>query len=522
VACEVVKKESDVRPFVNSPRPFVDESLNGFLGRSAKHYAMHSVSHLLEGCGAKFSNLSELHRSGHGLEAVALMFGLDSSELNVRRYRPAARSISSIVFGRNEVKRTFLSVRVPRIAPLTFKRIGYYRMCWDLDFVVADPDTGERLISRCSTCHASLHWNRPEFLFCFDCNTPFAQTSPSIVSSDVRLATAFFSGLLSFEKVVANDARSNFSPELRRVPPTLLLQALFELASRPISERKGRGGVPAELDWEKGLVRMLQISIGWPYAVLGLINEITSGGRRREDKSASGFQFGQMRKVLPAWGPIPDIQGVLIPIARALESGKTEAFHPHPRFVARDGILPTLVRPDEVVPPYDWFQNRAADLSVVTATSNYNDFVEELKELASPEMIKIRWGLDSDLVSELTSAGYLRRVDEEYRSIFGSEGPLYRISEITNFFTSLRDRYEAAPRNTRRVGFTAIASRIKYKVNAPHARLIGAVLDGSFRPIRLKDKARTGLECLQFGYERANTWIDEQIRLAPVKLTGSQ
>ncbi len=451
-----------------------------------------------------------MHKDPDLTALLAKRFGIPADELNKRRYAAPRRSLSSIQFAGQEIRETVFAGREPRIAPHTIWKIGYHRMCWDLEFVIADPETGERLISECPSCKSALRWSRPEFLNCHNCDQSFTKAPPSYVSNDVRLAAAIFSGLLSFDRDVIKDARSCFSPVLRRVPSGKLLQALYELSSRPISERKGRGAVPVELDWERGLVRMLQIAIGWPDAVLGLLNELTVGGRKRQDKSAAGFTYGRMRKVLPAWGPIPEIHGVALPVARAIASGRTEPYHPHQRFAGRHSIQSDPAHPGAAVAPYDWFQQKVDDLSV-SPSSKRGNLAEDLADLASPEMIKIRWGLDKEVVSELTSAGYLCLVDDNYRNITGSVGPLYRISDIEKFFASLRDRQEAAPRNTRRVGFTMITLKLGSKLDAPHAYLVRAIYDGSFRPIFIKEKARTGLECFQFSSDRAGDWISEQL-----------
>jgi hypothetical protein len=500
-----------VRP-VGVPSLYPDESLNGFLVRLTKNYVFELPQHLLSAMEVDASTIAELHREKDLLISVADRFGLRPEDLTRRRYPLWKRTLSQIQFAGQPIRKSVFSGRSLRLAPHTFRRIGHHRMCWDLAFVIADPDTGERLISACPHCERRFRWIRPDFEYCPDCAEPLAKGGLSRVPEDVRLAISVFSGLLSFDQNIRTAARASLASELRQIPPGHLLQSLYEISNRPISQRKGRGAVPAALDWETGLVRMLQISIGWPEAVLGLIDELTAGGRRKQDKGSAAFKYGRLRKALPAWEAIPQLRGVAIPVARALESSDITLYRPHPRFSCTgDPPAHQPIEPRCLVTPYEWFRMNAEMLSKPMATLAGRTVSDDLADLASLEMIKIRWGLVKATVSELTVAGYLRRADSDFRHLTGSDEPLYRLSEIENFFSVLRDRYEAAPRSTRVIGFTSVLSRIHSKLDRPYVRIIQAVLDGSFRPIRIKEKARTGLESLQFGVERADKWVGEQL-----------
>lgn len=500
-----------------------DESLNGYIARLARNYVFDAPQHLLSSLEIDAIGLSKLHASPLIIRQLADRLSIASDELDKRRYS-ATRRPSNIRFAGHEIRGVVFAGYTPRIPPHTFRRLGYHRICWDLGFVDADPNSGERLISGCPECKAPFRWDQPNFLNCRSCGESLTKAPASYVDADHRAAIAIFSGLLSLDSVTVRAMRATLAPEVRRVSPLLLLGVLYELSRRPLSERKGRGKIPVRIDWARGLLHTLQILTGWPAAALSLIDELTAGGRKRQDKAGLGYSFGALRRILPDWGPIPELHSVALPVLRAMGSGDFSPFQP-PKF----GTVEALIQASETsLPPqalYGWCSRKIEALRPFLHTHSILKFgsrfdydsgaieraVAQIADLASIEMIKAKYGLEANVTSELHRAGYFIPADADFSDIADSNLPLYSTRQIESFFAGLIDRYEAAPRGTRRIGFTMIVSRIGELPGSAHERLIRAIFDGSLRPIHIKKKARCVFERLQFNFDKASAWVSKQL-----------
>jgi hypothetical protein len=529
---------NDRSPFTNTFPPATDESLHGYLKRLAERFLVASPLQVLYACGAPVRSFSEFNLLAEGIDLVALKLGTSVAELDIRRYEVSSGMTNQVRFAGHWVDRTVFTSGFPRIAPHTFRATGQHRMCWDLNFVVADPDTGERLIGACRHCQAKLSWVRSDFLHCHACGAPLASDAQDMAGEEVRQAVRGFTGLVSLDPEQVREAETALSPEIRDLGPGKLFKFVFSLAAGidqeealrraktelgRLKETKKPGRRTAHLDWKKAVVRAYQVATGWPKALLGYLEEERMISEERAGDYGTKKAFGHFQILLREWSAEAEIWAVVVPAVRTfLEAHPEMSLKAGTPLAEAVGDVSDGIMLRDVKAKYGWSHRRITELlkfpgvllsegqgsgtPLRISRKKVDEVMLSLQGMISARTLRGEWRLRHDVVADLCDSGLLKPVEPEYLRLVGMAKALYRRVEIdaiaTAFEASVRPMLTSGTQVTTKVVVEMLGKHFKY----PWSIVVNAVLSEKLIPIKFDPDEHNLLERMIFDRDSAHKW----------------
>jgi hypothetical protein len=518
--------------------PIPGESLNGYIMRVADRYLIGTVTELLAACGTRPSTIRHLHADDGAIENVALRLGVSVSELQKRRYQAQAGLQNTMWFGPHRIDREVYVGQSPRIAPHTFRSAGHHKMVWDLQFVVADLDTCERLIDACPHCGQGFRWANSNFLNCHKCGEDLAQGAPDMVDLDTRTAIRGLSGLVSLDPEVVHLAEADLAPEIRALGPEKLFQFVFSMAAGidqeealrraktelgRLKETKKPGRRTAHLDWEKAVVRAYQVATGWPNALLGYLEEERMISEERAGDYGTKKAFGHFQILLREWSAEAEIWAVVVPAIRTfLEAHPEMSLKAGTPLAEAVGDVSDGIMLRDVKAKYGWSHRRITQLlkfpgvllsegqgsgtPLRISRKKVEEVMLALQDIISPRGIRAEWRVRHDVVADICDGGLLKQVEPEYLPLVGIAKALYRRADVTAIAQAL----EASVRSTR-VSGTQVTTRVVVEMltkntKNPWSVVVSAVLKGELIPVAFNSDEKNILERMIFDRDVAHKW----------------
>lgn len=210
------------------PRPYSDESLPSYVKRVEEaNFIPHNS--IVRDTGLHERALASLPFLRDSVDILAQVLDTDQEIVAERLY--ISGSLRYAALGAIGVDRTDIVMLYRRFSPTALKRSPYHRMIWDLRYCVADPETGELLLERCSDCEARVRWDATSWHKCEVCNLPLVNctplTAPSAEVEFSRLIAALLTGKqTSLHLMLQKRLRSLALPDLIQLMRHLGLLAL--------------------------------------------------------------------------------------------------------------------------------------------------------------------------------------------------------------------------------------------------------------------------------------------------------
>jgi hypothetical protein len=520
-----------------------DESLNGYFLRVAKDLVLPGPSSILPATGAEARNLSEFHRTGAGLEAVAARLGVSKAELDRRRYEAVPEFVSLVSFAGNWIERAVFSGGSPRIAPHAFRASGIHRMSWDLIFVIADPATGECLIGACPHCSTDFSWGKSDFLACHACGESIAVGAPDLVDEDTRVAIAGLADLVSLDPERAKTAGEALAPEIRDLGTGRLFKFVFSLAAGMDEEKAARrpknavdrlieprkpGHRTTHLDWSQAVLRAYQIATGWPDALLGYLEEEKMISEERAGAYGTKKAFGYFQILLREWSAEAEIWAVVVPAVRTfLEAHPEMSLKAGTPLAEAVGDVSDGIMLRDVKAKYGWSHRRITELlkfpgvllsegqgsgtPLRISRKKVDEVMLALQGMISARTLRGEWRLRHDVVADLCDSGLLKQVEPEYLRLVGMAKALYRRVEIDAIATALEASVHPMLTSGTQVTTKVVVEMLKEHAKYPWSFVVSAVLNGNLVPIRFDSCEHNLLERMIFDRDSAHKWAYGQM-----------
>lgn len=518
--------------------PIPGESLNGYMMRVADRYLIGTVTELLAACGNRPPTLQHLHVDDGAIENVALRLGVSISELQKRRYQAQVGLQNTIWFGPHRIDREVYVGQSPRIAPHTFRSAGYHKMVWDLHFVVADPDTGERLIDACSHCGKSLSWASSNFLTCHNCGEFLAHGVMDLVDQDTQTAIRGLSGLVSSIPEEVRLAEVDLAPEIRALGVEKLFKFVFSLAAGidqeealrraktelgRLKETKKPGRRTAHLDWEIAVVRAYQVATGWPKALLGYLEEERMISDERTGDYGTKKAFGHFQILLREWSAEAEIWAVVVPAVRTfLEAHPEISLKAGTPLAEAVGDVSDGIMLRDVKAKYGWSHRRITELLKFPGVllsegqgsgtphrisrKKVDEVMLALQGMISARTLRGEWRLRHDVVADLCDGGLFKQVEPEYLRLVGVAKALYRRVEIDAIATALEASVHPMLTSSTQVTTKVVVEMLKKNADYPWSVIVRAVLSGKLVPIKFDSDEPNLLERMIFDRDSAHKW----------------
>jgi hypothetical protein len=174
-------------PLLQTPSPYQDESLAGYLIRLAEFNYYPSPQSILKLIGWQKQRHFKLVKSSHELSLLSQLIKVQESEL----WRMAEGG--KVKVEQEEIKLYPLSQFSRKFCPLCLEQLAYFRKVWDSELIKACPFHQCLLITKCPQCQQSINGLRSQIIKC-QCGFDFRQSDCQIASpNQVNLAYYLFS-----------------------------------------------------------------------------------------------------------------------------------------------------------------------------------------------------------------------------------------------------------------------------------------------------------------------------------------
>ena len=152
-------------PHVTWPiEPHGDESLAGFIGRTADHNGLRDPSALLADAGlGRPKGFGRIARHAGDLEPLATLLAVQPAWVESHRHDACrdAHAKNTIDFHGALLRKIHVDHSVRRVGPTAIRTLPYHREVWHIRTLAACTQTGELLLENCPEpgCGASLAWS---------------------------------------------------------------------------------------------------------------------------------------------------------------------------------------------------------------------------------------------------------------------------------------------------------------------------------------------------------------------------
>ncbi len=516
-----------------------DESLNGYFLRVAADLLLPGPASVLAATEAGVRDLRGFHRTGHSLVSIGARLGVDPQELDCRRYESVLGMANAVRFAGNLIDRSVFAGGAPRVAPHMFKATGIHRMCWDLAFVVADPDTGESLIGACPSCQTVFTWQRSNFLTCHSCGEAIATGQAEHVDEDLRVAIAGLADLVSLDRQRTDKAMEALPPDIRKLSVQKIYKFIFSLAAgmeqeadarRPkdaldrLGDLKKKPGRRTDgLDWSSAVLRAYKTATGWPEALLGYLKEEQEISEERHGNYGTKKAFGYFQILLREWSAEAEIWSVVVPaIQRFLEEHPEISLKSGTPLAQAVGDVSNGIMLKDVKAKYGWSHRRITKLlefpgvllsdpqgrgtPLRISRRRVEEIMNEIKGMVSARYLRGEWRLKHDVIADLCAGGVFVAADPEYLKLVETVDALYRKEAVAEVFKQLEESVKPERISKTTVTARVIVQIIQGKVQNPWAMVVKATLAGELTPIKFDASAHNFFERLLYDREKAHQW----------------
>jgi hypothetical protein len=521
-----------------------EESLNGYFQRVSAELCLRGPSAVLSVIDVDVSTLQEFHRTGAGIDVIAKQLAVSSDQLNRRRYAPEEGFSNLVRFAGNVIDRSVFAGGSPRVAPHAFKATGIHRMSWDLAFVVADPETGERLIGACPNCQTAFTWQKSNFLNCHSCGEAIATGQAEHVDEDLRVAIAGLADLVCLDRERADNAMEALPPDIRKLSIQKIYKFIFSLAGGLEQEADARrpkdaldrlgdlkkkpGRRTNDLDWSSAVLRAYKTATGWPDALLGYLKEEQENSDEREGKYGTKKAFGYFQILLREWSAEAEIWSVVVPaIQQFLEEHPEISLKSGTPLAQAVGDVSDGIMLKDVKAKYGWSHRRITKLlkfpgvllsdpqgrgtPLRISRRRIEEIMNEIKGMVSARYLRGEWRLRHVVIADLCSAGVFGAADPEYLKLVGTVDALYRKEDVAEVFRRLEESVKPERISKTTVTAHVIVHILQGKVQNPWTTVVKATLAGELTPIKFDASAHNFFDRLLYDRERAHQWAYQLI-----------
>lgn len=520
-------------PFPKVFPPYDEESFFGYLTRVAHANLRISPREIALLAKVPMVNLHDLIRKGLGEVSIAALCGVRPDELSIRRHASIKEKWALLRTEAGELPRQLIQSNTPRIAPHTYREIGYHRYEWEFSFLTFDSQSGEMLIEECPHCLAKFTWERPQFLSCIECGQNLTSKPKQLVDEEVRQAGSVFARLLSTNGDIRAQARQLLAIEVRELPIEALFKFIFELSGvENYRETKNP-------DWETLLPRALQIASDWPSALLDLIESLKASAGNRAGRFGAKKEFGDFVDLLREWDGMVEIQAIVLPVVRRY-------LDEHPEITLRaDSLLARRVEPNEryatlgeIKFQYGWSHRRAHRLlsipgvvigeaggsgaPLVIDRDKVTKISDALSRLVSKRAIRDIWGLPHEAIRQIAAAGIFKKVTEPYVALIDNTEALYHRDQIASIFDRVLGISREPDCVEPTINFHSIVAEIGKELSDPWVVTLKAVLEGEITPIKVSAKKHQGFRRARFKSSDVNVWVRRKTQQVEKTLSRSE
>jgi hypothetical protein len=270
---------------INRPRPYIDESISGYLLRVAEANDYDQPAWIL----SHTATPANFAIKPTDFSALASLVDMSVEDLEARCYWPVGkeRSRRDRKFRGLKVPDLMINRSRPRICPRCVKEDGYVQALWDLAPVACCPTHGIQLIDCCWHCNAPIKWNRKGVSECHRCQSSLLEASVSSAPESAISITVMIARKTGFETLSVPDPQG-MPADLERLDLGVLLRVIAFLGGSKLGKRQGEGRwLPARLtipEMIEVVSSAAEVFTDWPKNYFVLLDEI----RNRSETMVSG------------------------------------------------------------------------------------------------------------------------------------------------------------------------------------------------------------------------------------------
>jgi hypothetical protein len=184
----------EITSFLDPPFPEPDESLLGWITRSADDHAYRSVSRALRKAGFRLLRPEGLPMYGRTIaERLSFLLKAPENEVEARVYEaiPRDKGQDQIDFFGSKIRRAYRETTVRRVSPRALSTSCYHRAIWEIRIFGFCTDTRELLLSSCPVCGKRLGWQRTHGIeYCDSCKNDNRERLTDLRNFPQRKVTA--------------------------------------------------------------------------------------------------------------------------------------------------------------------------------------------------------------------------------------------------------------------------------------------------------------------------------------------
>lgn len=210
--------------------PHADESLLGFIARTADHNVLESTFAITGQAGQVHGNrtnsaISQAVRQNE----LAYILRVDHEEIARRSYVHPEGEVKRSFFGLT-LRYTEVEAKLRRFSPTSLRHSPHHRAIWDCRLLPFCPESWDMLSSECHRCGAQQLWRSATGISrCDTCSADLSEASAEKVAPQSREVLGWFASLLSPSSEVRDIARSSVAASLARLSPTQLVTLAIRL-----------------------------------------------------------------------------------------------------------------------------------------------------------------------------------------------------------------------------------------------------------------------------------------------------
>lgn len=209
--------------------PHHDESLIGFLARTASRNAIPNPYRIIRAYGIDASTLEAVATKPVDLKAFAKLTGQPAATLERMAYLPTQNK-GRVNFLGHPIDREFVTVQHRRYCGRCLEEAPYHRALWDLSVVTLCPEHGVELLCHCPQCSRKVGWTVSGLTQC-RCGATLTKADPQ-VGPEAELATVKY--------IIGRLTGSDSAPSLTGLAPGDELELIYVLGCYGLWDHRPR------------------------------------------------------------------------------------------------------------------------------------------------------------------------------------------------------------------------------------------------------------------------------------------